>query len=303
MTERKLGKGLDTLLSSAPSTEAGTTEGAPKPASGSTWVPTGNLIPNPQQPRKELEGGHEALAESIRRHGILQPILVTRLAGDRFQILAGERRWRAAQAAGFKNVPVVVREEVKDAATRLELALVENLDRSNLNPIEKGLACKEFLTEFGWTQERVAERLGFDRSTVSNLVRILDLPADIRNRIASGELGLGHGKALLTLLERPAAMEELCKRCLEEDWTVRMLEKECRLANKDGVRPQHAPRPSLPSWLGDLQDRLTRAVGQKAEIRLRRGNSGRLILHFDDLDQLDRLAQHLRPADELSELE
>ncbi len=291
---RKLGRGLDSLLANRQARDA--SEGA-----GPLWIPVEQLRPNRQQPRKDVERGLEELAESVRQHGLLQPILVTRAGPDEYEILAGERRWRAARKAGLARVPVVVREGKLDEAQRLELALIENIQREDLDPIERALACKALLEEHGLTQEEVARRLGQERSTVANLVRLLDLPPAIQAHVSRGTISAGHARALLRLNGR-SEQEQVLKQVLAQGWSVRTTEETCARLATGKKQPAHRARPRLPSWVGDLQTRLTRGLGLRTEIRLHRKGGGRLVIHFTDQDELDRLTQVLPVSDEAREL-
>jgi ParB family chromosome partitioning protein len=294
MATRKLGKGLDSLLSNQHAKESA-------PAGGASWVPTGNLSPNRVQPRKDLERGIQRLAESIRKHGIMQPIVVTALDGDRYEILAGERRWRAAQLAGLKSVPVLVREATRSDAERLELALIENVQREDLDPIERAQACQRLLEDYELTQEQVAQGLGFERSTIANLVRLLDLPQEFQDAVSRETISAGHARALLRLNGMPA-QAEMFRRMVAEDWSVRQAEAACKVAAEGKVKPAHQARPRQPSWVSDLQERMTRGIGLRTEVRLRRRGGGRVVLHFQDLDELDRLSQSLGLRNEVDEL-
>ncbi|RMH04998.1 MAG: ParB/RepB/Spo0J family partition protein [Planctomycetota bacterium] len=294
MATRKLGKGLDSLLSHTHARDEAS-------SGGPTWVPVERLSPNRVQPRTDLERGLARLTESIRRHGIMQPILVTERETGGYEILAGERRWRAAQAAGLKSVPVLVRPPVRNDAERLELALIENVQREDLDPIERARACRALLDDFGLTQEEVAQGLGYDRSTIANLVRLLDLPPELQDAVSRETITAGHARALLRLNGAPI-QAEVFRRMVTEEWSVRRAEAECRRAAEKGLEPAHKPRPRQPAWVSDLQERITRGLGLRAEIRLRRGGGGRMILHFQDLDELDRFAQSLDLEDEASEL-
>lgn len=291
---RKLGRGLDSLLANRQARESGGGDGP-------LWVPVEQLRPNGQQPRKDVEKGLEGLAESVRRHGLLQPILVTRSGPDEYEILAGERRWRAARKAGLARVPVVVRDGRLDETQRLELALIENIQREDLDPIERALACRTLIEEHGLTQEDVAQRLGQERSTVANLVRLLDLPPAIQAHVSRGTITAGHARALLRLNGR-SEQEQVLKRILAEGWSVRTTEEACAALAAGRNRPAHRARPRLPAWVGDLQARLTRGLGLRTEIRLHRKGGGRLVIHFADQDELDRLAQVLPIQDEAGEL-
>ncbi|HEX9795161.1 MAG TPA: ParB/RepB/Spo0J family partition protein [Planctomycetota bacterium] len=290
---KKLGRGLNSLLTSRHAEDGD--------ADGPRWVPVARLQPNPEQPRKNLEKGLDTLAASIRRHGIMQPLVVVQSGPESFEIVAGERRWRAAQLAGLKQVPVVIRERAGAASERLELALIENIQREDLDPIERALACRQLLGEYGLTQEDVAERLGFDRSTVANLVRLLELPQEFQAAVSRETISAGHGRALLRI--KDAAKQKLAfQRIVQDALSVRAAEKFCATVASGKVAPAHKPRPRNPAWVGDLQEKLTRSLGSRAEIRLLRKGGGRLVVHFQDLDGLDRLTQKLELPGEAEEL-
>ena len=294
--QRKLGKGLGSLLAN----RHGSDEGG-----GPLWLDLEELEPSDQQPRMDVERGLEGLAESLRRHGMMQPILVTQDQEGRYRILAGERRWRAARIAGMKRVPVLVREGVQDAGERLELALIENVQREDLDPIERAQACRRLLEEHGYTQELVAERLGFQRSTVANLVRLLDLPEEVQADVSRGTLTAGHARALLQVQD-PTLQDEARRRITEDRLSVRQAEDLCRqMAKKGAAPPRHRAKPRKPAWVADLQEKLARHLGVRAELNLKVRNGGKLVLHFQDLEELDRLVQALglesREAEELLE--
>lgn len=294
MASRKLGKGLNSLLSNRQAEESA------EPG-GPLWVPVGQLKANRQQPRLELDRGLEELAESIRAHGILQPILVTPEEAGSYEILAGERRWRAARKAGLKSVPVIVREGAPTDAERLQLALVENVQREDLDPIERAKACRRLLEGFEMTQETVAERLGVERSTVANLVRLLELPSEIQEGVSRGTITAGHARALIRL-NGNSVQSAIYERIHKESWSVRATEEACAKAAKGKLAPAHKPRPRQPAWVAGMQEQLTRALGSRVELRLLRRGGGRLVLHFDDLEELDRLGGKLGVTDELDEL-
>ena len=289
MTTKRMGRGLDSLMAGVQATRA-------KESGEPLWVDLGDLQPNSQQPRSDFGRGLEGLADSLKRHGMMQPILATPQVGGGYQILAGERRWRAAKIAGFTQVPVFVRAANPTESERLELALIENLQREDLNPIERALACRRLLDEYSLTQEQVASRLGQERSTIGNLVRLLELPDEIQAYVSRGTLTSGHARALLRY-EGETAQVKAAKRVIKEGWTVRELEKEAAEAVEEAggaeIGGSRMSRPRLPSWVVELQEKLTRRCGLRAEIRLRRKGGGRLVLHFSELGDLDRLTQTL----------
>lgn len=292
---KKLGRGLNSLLG-ARHAEADTG------AAGPDWIPVEHLVPNRVQPRADAEQNLDALAESIRRHGIMQPIVASPLGADRYEIIAGERRWRAARQAGLQRVPVILRETVQTDLDRLELALIENVQREDLNAIERARACRQLLDVHHLTQEDVAVRLGFERSTVANLVRLLELPPAIQEAVSRETLSAGHARALLRLNGHPrqtAVMEQMVR----EGWSVRQAEETCaRLAQGGGATPTHFARPRNPAWVRDLQERLTRRLGLRTELRLHRKGGGRIVLHFQGLEELDAVTQRLGLPSEADEL-
>jgi len=253
-----------------------------------------DLIPNRQQPRSDFR--EEALGElvaSIRNHGILLP-LVARRAGGQFEIIAGERRWRAAQRAGLTEVPVVVREA--DDPTSLELALVENLQRQDLNPIEVAHAYEQLQVERGWTQEELAEHVGTARSSVANLMRLLKLPRQVQQQVRDGALGMGHARALLGL-PTAALMSQVGAEVEAKGLSVRQAEERVRRARRDG----RAARVGGGRRTGDdgfgpqrrhLEEQLRTRVGTRVRIQ---GSTerGHIELHYFSADELDALIDRL----------
>ena len=214
MARQTLGRGLSALLSEGPATAAAETP--------DVEVAIDLIEPNPQQPRHRFtDTALEELTQSIRANGVIQPVVLRRVNG-RFQIVAGERRWRAAQRAGLHKVPAVIR-EVSDEKL-LELALIENIQRQELNPIEEGKAYRKLIDTLGLTQETVAERLGKDRTVIATLMRLLKLPDDIQKHIEEGKLSAGHGRALL-LSDDPKVQRSLANSAIDNSWSVRDLER------------------------------------------------------------------------------
>jgi len=293
---RKLGRGLGSLLS----TRHGQDDAATEPE-GPNWVPIADLRPSKEQPRKDFERGLSSLAESLRRHGMMQPILVTLGSDGKYEILAGERRWRAAAMAGLKQVPILVRQDTQSAGERLELALIENIQREDLNAIERAHACERLVEQHGYTQELVADRLGYQRSTVSNLLRLLDLPEELQADVSRETLTAGHARALLQLQGSPLQAEAR-KRVLEEGLSVRQAELLCKEWSKKGATPKHRARPRKPAWVVDLQEKVTRRLGVRTELLLLTKGGGKLVLHFQDLDQLDQFTQRLGGNSEAEDL-
>lgn len=276
MNRRGLGRGLDALLGPASST-------ATVEASSSLLeIPVDQIDVNPRQPRKTFEPGSlDELARSLRNTGMIQPVIVRRAPGGRWQLIAGERRWRAARQAGIEQIPAVVREATD--VESLELALVENLLREDLNPVEEAEAYQRILTEFGWTQEDVAQRVGKDRSTIANSLRLLRLPAVIQDDLRTGRLTMGHARALLSLTE-PGQQLKLRDEILAHAWSVR--------ATEEGVEKRRlvpAPARRRSAELVALEDEMQRALLARVRVR---GNErrGRIEITYASTDELNRLA-------------
>jgi ParB family chromosome partitioning protein len=235
-------------------------------------VEPGRLSPNPWQPREGTSDRDVSeLAESIRRSGVLQPILV-RPRGDGFEIVAGERRWRAAQVAGLGKVPVVVR-QITDEETAT-FALVENLQREDLNPMEKARAFRSLQEQLKVTQDQLAERVGLDRSTVTNFVRLLDLTADVQAHVSRGTVSMGHARALLAVRD-PAAQVALCEEVIRRGHSVRMLEARVKAIAETGARsPAPAARKAKQAaWLKEIEECLTETLSAPTTVRYGRNAS------------------------------
>lgn len=282
MDRRKaLGRGLEALI---PRTETAT---ASAPKSGVSVCAIEDLHPQHGQPRKVFEEAKlEELAQSIREQGILQPILARRLPDGGLEIIAGERRWRAAQRAGLREVPVLVREATDDDA--FELALVENLQREDLNPIESAEALQRLLASRGFTQEDLAQRVGKDRSTVANTLRLLKLPAAVQARVATGELSSGHARALLGCADA-ATTARLAERVVAAGLSVRATEALVRAALRTAAeRESTPPSPAVK----DLITRLQRSLGAKVKVLDKKGK-GRLEISYASYDDLDRIIEKI----------
>jgi|FLOH01.1.fsa_nt_gi ParB family transcriptional regulator, chromosome partitioning protein len=291
---KRLGKGIGSLLSNKHATDS-------LGGDGKLWVSRDEIRPNREQPRIALDKGVERLAESLRRHGMMQPILVTHRPEGGYEILAGERRWRAAELAGMKSVPVILREGTLSGDERLELALIENVQREDLDSIEKARGCSRLMTEYQLTQEEVALKLGYQRSTVANLVRLLDLPIEIQHDVSRETISAGHARALLQLRDSPL-QAQAWQEIKANDVSVRGAEKLCSTLAKGERSPKHLPRTAKPAWAAELQDRLTRSLGLRAEIKLHGRGGGKLVLHFAELDDLDRLVQGINLPSEMEDL-
>ena len=289
-SKRRLGRGLDGLLPAAPPVAASSVA---VPASsarrGNLTIPIEELYPNRKQPRRNFDQSSlEELSQSIREHGILEPVLVRARKEGGFTIVAGERRWRAAQKAGLQDVPVFVRElSDKDA---FEAAIVENIQREDLNPIETARAFQRLVDEYEHTQETIATRVGRDRSTVANALRLLKLPSEVLELIEAGQLTEGHGRALLGA-PSPSAMRKLAADARRLRWSVREVERRVRDAAGE-VKPRAAATSGKSANVRDLERRLTHALGTRVTVEDRSGR-GHLAVHYASWDQLDGIIQKL----------
>ena len=283
MSRRGLGRGLDSLLPSTPARDDD-----PAPSGGLLEVPVDSIEPNPRQPRHNFDDETIGeLATSIANLGVLQP-LVVRERGGRYELVAGERRLRAAQRAGYSQVPVVVVET--DDRGSLERALVENIHREDLNPIEEAAAFRQLIDEGGLTQEALGERLGKSRVTITNTLRLLDLPVTVQRLITEGRLSAGHGKALLGLQGNPF-MERLARRAAEEEWSTRETEDQVRrYQTMSGAAPPPAGRAAriLPAAATETQRRLADHLQTKVRVEMGK-RKGKIVVEFVSLDDLERV--------------
>jgi len=284
MKRKALGKGLSALLPDPePAVSASTAEQAAE-------VPVGSLEPNPFQPRSAMDPARLGeLAASVRESGVVQPILVRRLSGERFQIIAGERRWRAAQQAGLATVPIVVRDVADDRL--LELALVENIQRQELSPLEEAQAFHRLQEELRLTQEEVARKVGRDRTTITNTLRLLRLPREVRDLLHAGSLDAGHGRALLAL-DKAEDQVALAREAARKGLSVREVER--RVAQARAPRARSAPTRDANTRAAE--ERLRAALGTRVEIA-RRGKGGQVRIAFTSEAELNRLYEVLvRPG-------
>jgi len=278
-----LGRGMAALLSNALPPP-----GAPGSAQGRALLslPIEAVERSPDQPRKRFDDARmDELAASIRQHGVVEPILVRR-HGARYRIVAGERRWRAAQRAGLREIPAILREASDIEA--FELALVENLQRADLNAIEEAEAYEVLVKEHGLTQEQVAEKVGKDRSSIANALRLLKLPEDVRDLVRGGELDMGHARALLGV-EGADAIRKLAHRAVRERLSVRALEALVRALGK----PAAGKKPSESASTRDLVNRLQRRLGVRCRVVPRSAVSGRLEIDYASLDELDGILSRI----------
>ena len=285
---RGMGRGLAAILS---------VSGAPDESGEDLrMVPVELIVPNPKQPRRSFdEAALEALAGSLRERGVLQPVLVRPAAGGTYELVAGERRWRAAQIAGLETVPALVRD--RDDAEALEAALIENMAREDLNPVEEARACAALVEELGLTRESVGLRVGRSRVAVTNLLRLLDLPDEALELLERGELTEGHGRALLLAAEH-GDRRRLARSAADEGWSVRALEARARAANEPADRAKPASgralHPDQRAAAEQIADALGAALGIEVTVKPR-GTGYRVELAFDDPDAAIELARRLRP--------
>ncbi len=283
-----LGRGLaalipDDVMSSGPpvASERGVRE-----------VALADISPNPEQPRTRFdEKALEELTSSIKEHGILSPLVVRPSSGGRYILIAGERRLRAAGLAGLKMVPVLVREDADSGARQLELALVENLQRADLNPVESGRGYQRLAEEYGYTQQEIADKVGKDRSTVANAMRLLNLPDNVLKLVESGAISAGHARALLGVRD-PEVLRKICADIVALDLSVRAVERMVR-QQRDVQRTvrTEAHKEKVLHYANEL---LTRALSTKVEIKPRRAGGGRIMIDFHSDEDLERLIQALR---------
>ena len=274
-----LGKGLGALLSVVPRED-----GRPERLLS---VPITSIVPNPRQPRRSFdEKALEALSGSVRERGVLQPVLVRDAGGGKYDLIAGERRWRAASAAGLTEIPVVVRED--DDAVALEVALIENMAREDLNPVEEAKACAALVDELGLSKEEVGRRVGRSRAAVSNLIRLLDLPDEALAMLEDGRLSEGHGRALL-MAPRHDDRRRLASEAFSRCWSVRTTEDRARDA-VEGRSVSSSLHPDHEAALADLLDSLERALPGEVKIKAK-GDGCKVTLSFDSMKDAAKLAK------------
>jgi len=281
---RALGKGLDSLLprvhASAPEAEGG------KPRE----IPLDQIDPNPYQTRSQVNEDQLAeLAASIAANGVVQPVLVRPQAGGRFQLIAGERRWRASRLAGKVTIPAILRQVSDEQA--MEITIVENLQRADLNAMEQARAFERLSREFHMTQEQMAQRTGKDRATVANFLRLLKLPSSVQVRVESGELSFGHARALLAF-EHAEAIDKAAQRVVALSLSVRQTENYVQGILHPEGKPKKDPKPKPPldPNVRDAQQRLQRALGLKVSIEDRNGR-GKVIIEYARLEDFDALME------------
>lgn len=283
-TKPRLGRGLDSLLG-----DAG--------AGGSDRVAVDKIKHNPYQPRKRFDEDELGrLRDSIKAHGVLQP-LVVRKAGDDFQLIAGERRLRAAREAGLGEVPVHVVEF--DDQQVFEAALVENIQRSDLNPVEKAQGFKEYLEKFGLTQDQLGAKLGLDRTTISNLLGLLNLPAEVQDAVRLGQLTLGHAKVLKGVPDA-ARQVALCKDVILKNLSVHTLEqvvkqqKQEQAGDQAAAPKEPAENPNRTAHVVGLENELKQKLAVRVEIRVRAKDRGQIVIGFESNDDFERVVEALK---------
>ncbi|MGC5331637.1 ParB/RepB/Spo0J family partition protein [Micromonospora sp. DT62] len=262
---------------------------SPVPGARFAEIPVDAIVPNPKQPRQVFdEDALEELKTSIQEVGFLQPIVVRQLDAEKYELVMGERRWRAAQAVGRENIPAIVRDTHDDAMLRD--ALLENIHRANLNPLEEAAAYQQLLDEFGATHEELARRIGRSRPQISNTIRLLNLPAQVQTRVAAGILSAGHARALLSL-DEAEAQEQLARRIVAEGISVRATEEIVALALSDGTSKKETakrrPKPHAPA-LTDLADRLSDRFDTRVKVDIGR-SKGKITIEFATVDDLERI--------------
>ncbi len=286
---RALGKGLDSLL---PRSHPGPAPAAENEGGRPRELPMELIDRNPFQTRGQIN--QELLAElaaSITANGVVQPVLVRPLANGRFQLIAGERRWRASELAGKKTIPAILRQVSDEQA--MEITIVENLQRADLNPMEQARAFERLSREFHMTQEQMAQRTGKDRATVANFLRLLRLPASVQAQVESGTLSFGHARALLAF-EHPEEIEKAAKRAVSLSLSVRQIESYVQglLHPERKAKKEPAPEAPIDPNVRDAQERLQRALGMKVTIEDKNGR-GRVIIEYARLEDFDAIMEQM----------
>ncbi len=286
-----LGKGIRSLLQNIDA-DLKTTTGSLKTnvvenATGINRVSIDMIEPNPKQPRRDFdEKAIQELAESIRLHDIIQPVTVSKLANGKYRLISGERRWRAAKLAGIADIPAYVRQA--NDAQLLELALLENLQREDLNAMEVSLSYKRMMEELDYTQEQVAERMGKDRSTVANFIRLLKLPPDIQLAVRNGELSMGHARALINV-DTIDKQLYIFKEIKEKGLSVRQTETLVRNLYKQGDAVKKTSKSQLPSAFQRIEDKLASHFSTRVKLRHSRNGSGQIIIEYYSQEELNKI--------------
>lgn len=285
MSRKVLGRGLEALI---PREVAGAAE---EPKDQVRMVPVGDIVPNTRQPRQRFDDTRlEELAHSVREKGIIEPLIVRPAIGGRYELVAGERRLRAAQIVGHEQVPVLVR-DYRDRES-LEIALIENLQREDLNPVDEARAYLRLTEEFGRTHAEISQEVGKDRSTITNLLRLLRLPEDVLEQVSRGTISVGHARVLLSL-ENAEEQIELCRRMVAEGWNVRQAERFVSRLAKSKPDPAGPAAPeSRDRDVVRVEEALRYALG--AQVRLDHGpKGGRIEIRYDSREELERILERL----------
>jgi ParB family chromosome partitioning protein len=290
-----LGKGIRSLLQSI-DTDLKTSSGHLKTAvvesvTGINRIPVDDIETNPKQPRRDFdEQSLNELADSIRIHDIVQPVTVSKLPSGRYRLIAGERRWRAAKIAGIKDIPAYVRQA--NDAQLLELALLENLQREDLNAIEVALSYKRMMDELNYTQEHVGERMGIDRSTVANFIRLLKLPPDIQIAVRSGEISMGHARAIINVdtIDKQLLIFDEIK---EKGLSVRQTEALVRNMYKDAGIVKKPPKSHLEPAFQKIEDKLASHFSTRVKLRHSKNNSGQIYLEYYSVEELNNILRQM----------
>jgi ParB family chromosome partitioning protein len=269
---------------------------APVPGARFAELSVESIVPNPRQPRQDFaEEAMDELRASIEEVGLLQPIVVREVGDDRYELVMGERRWRAAQSLGLDAIPAIVRDTRDDAMLRD--ALLENIHRADLNPLEEAAAYQQLLDEFGVTHEELAQRIGRSRPQISNTIRLLNLPSGVQRRVAAGVLSAGHARALLAL-EEPEQQEALATRIVAEGLSVRATEEAVAIALAEGAPAKkptaRRPKPHAPG-LNELAERLSDHFDTRVRVDIGR-RKGRILIEFATVDDLERIVSMIGPA-------
>ena len=284
LSRKRLGRGLAALIGDLDKPQAARDEVSVVRADGTAAIE--HIAPNPRNPRRTFaEADLEDLTQSIREHGIVQPVVVRRMPNDKFEIIAGERRWRAAQIAGLTEIPAVVREIPDEAA--VAIALIENIQRENLNPVEEAMALQRLLEEFSMTHQQVADAIGKSRVTVTNLLRLLTLADEVKTLLEHGDIEMGHARALLTL---PEALQcEAAQIIIEKSLSVRDTEELVR-------RLQLPKLPDLPKSIDPdikrLQQDLSTRLKMMVAIQCNSKGKGKVVIRYSNLNELDSLLEY-----------
>lgn len=285
MKQKGLGRGLDALLGAGPISMKA------RPMSEMTEIAVADIVPNPSQPRREFdEEALSELADSLRTLGVIQPVTVRRNADGKYMLISGERRWRASQLAGLETLPAYVR-EAEDADLHA-MALVENLQREDLNAIEVALGLQRLVEECGLTQDALSEKVGMKRPTVANYMRLLKLPAEVQLALKEGAISMGHAKALAGADERRQL--SLMRKCIRKDMSVRQLEEAVRAASQQPVAKPAAEDEEYPESYSRLVEQLERLFTQDISIKRSKNGGGKIVIGFSDDGDVEKLIERFK---------